>query len=77
MDPMEIMTEMTGFRRFRLKMKQERTLYSSLLEYDVFRKLSNLATHRSQFFTHDLHSSLALTRFTRSSIFQLFCARCT
>jgi len=33
MDLMEIMMEMTGFRR--LKIKQERTFYSSLLGHDV------------------------------------------
>jgi len=36
------MTEMMGFRRFRLKTKQERTLYSSPSRYGVSRKTSPL-----------------------------------
>jgi len=35
MDPMEIMMEMTAFRRRRLKIKQERTFYSSLLGHNI------------------------------------------
>jgi len=34
-DPMEIMMGMIGFRRLRLKTKQERILYSSLLGYTL------------------------------------------
>jgi len=34
-DPMEIMMEMTDFRRLGLKTRQERTLYSSLSGYTV------------------------------------------
>jgi len=42
MDSMEIMMEMTGFRRLRLKTKQERTLRPSLLRYNVSRKTRSL-----------------------------------
>jgi len=41
MNPMEIMVEITGLRRLRLKTK-ERTLYSSLPGYNVSRKTSSL-----------------------------------
>jgi len=42
MDPMEIMMEMIGFRRLRLKTKQERILHSSVPGYSDSRKTSSL-----------------------------------
>jgi len=64
-DPMEIMMEMTDFRRLKLKTKQERILYSSLLRY-VSRKTSSLISLTdladSQLkVLHSLHSSLDTT----------------
>jgi len=44
MDPTEIMMEMTGFRRLRLKTKQERILYFFLLGYNVSRETSSLTS---------------------------------
>jgi len=62
MNSMEIMMEMTGFRRLRSKTKQERTLYSSL-GYNVSRKTSSLISLTdladSQLATHN--SSLVFT----------------
>jgi hypothetical protein len=77
MDPMESIPMnsklgWTGFRRLRLKTKQERTLYySSLLGHSVSRKTSPLISlidladpqhAASCFFTRGLHSSLVLLR---------------
>jgi len=42
MDGMEIMMEIMGFRRFRLKTKQEGKFYSSLLGYNNSRKIGSL-----------------------------------
>jgi len=41
MDPMEIMIEIMGFRRLRVKTKQARILYSSPLGYSDSRKTSS------------------------------------
>jgi hypothetical protein len=53
MDEMKSMMEMMGFRRLRLKMEQKRTLYSSPLEYNIFRQISypttELTTPNSKF----------------------------
>jgi len=54
---MEIMMEMIGFRRLRLKTKQERTLYFSLVEYNDSRKTSFLISLTSQFAVFYFQSS--------------------
>jgi len=77
MDSMEIMMEMIGFRRFRLKTKQERTPYFSLLGYSDSRKtsclisltdLAHFAIHSSRFSILSLHISLVLVQLTWPSI---------
>jgi len=50
MDEMKSIIEMMGFRRFRLKIEQERTLYSYTLGYNVFFQSSysrDFANHNS------------------------------
>jgi len=56
----EIMMEMRRFQRLRLKTRQERTLYSSLLGHNVSRKTSSLISliRNSQLAAHS--SSLAV-----------------
>jgi len=75
---MEIMMEMTDCRRLRLKTKQERTLYSSLLGYNVFHKISFLLSLTdladSQFAAYSssfaVFAVFVLIRLTRPSILQ-------
>jgi len=66
MDPMEIMMEIIDFPRFRLKTKQERTLYFSLLEYSDSRKTTFLTNWSRSF----RNSQLAIL-YSQSSQFAL------
>jgi hypothetical protein len=67
MDEMEIMIEMMGSQRLRLKTKEERIFYSSLLGYSDSRKTSSLFSlidlvhfviHNLRFSIFNLHNSL-------------------
>jgi len=64
---MEIMMKMTDFRHLRLKTKQERTLYSSLLGHNVSCNINSLISLTdlvdSQLAAHN--SSLAASQFVR------------
>jgi len=67
MDPMEIMMKITGFPRLGLKIKQEKTLYSSLLGYSRETSSPISPTDLADSQLTVLHSSLVST-LTRPSI---------